>query len=57
LFTIVVRGNIDIRNTQIHDRLLSWHDTGPSIKSGDVKLVLWEGTEKLYFLSKILYYK
>jgi hypothetical protein len=27
-------------NTQIHDHLLSWLDTGTSIKSGGVKLVL-----------------
>jgi hypothetical protein len=26
--------------TQIHDHLLSWLDTGTSIKSGGVKLVL-----------------
>jgi hypothetical protein len=31
---------IDILNTQIHDRSLSWLGTGTSIKSGRVKLVL-----------------
>jgi hypothetical protein len=33
-------GTIDISNTQNHDRTLSWLDTGTSIKSGRVKLVL-----------------
>jgi len=31
---IVERAKIDIPNTQMHDRLLSWLDTGTSIKSG-----------------------
>ena len=37
---IVERGKIDIPNTHIHDRLLSWLGTGTSIKSGRIKLVL-----------------
>ena len=31
-----------IPQTQIHDRLLSWLGTGTSIKSGGIKLVLWD---------------
>ena len=33
---------IDTSNTQIHDRSLYWLDTGTSIKSGGVKIVLCE---------------
>jgi hypothetical protein len=36
----IERGNIDITNTQLHDRSLSWLGTGTSMKSGGVKLVL-----------------
>ena len=35
-------------NTQIHDRSLSWHGTGTSIKRGRVKLVLWAQTSPLH---------
>jgi hypothetical protein len=35
---------MDTLNTQIHDRPLSWFGTGTSIKSGEVKLVLWAQT-------------
>ena len=38
---IVERDKIDTTNTQIHDRSLSWLDTDTSIKTGEVKLVLW----------------
>jgi len=31
---------IDTPNTHIHDRTLFWLGTGPSIKSGSVKLIL-----------------
>jgi len=34
------RGKFDTRNTQIHDRAHFWFDTGTSINSGGVKLVL-----------------
>jgi hypothetical protein len=38
--TIVERVKIETpNNTQIHDRSLSWLDTGTSITSGGVKLV------------------
>ena len=37
---IIKRGKIYTSSTQIHDHLLSWLDTGTSIKSGGVKLVL-----------------
>ena len=33
--------------TQLHDDSLSWLDTGTSIKSGRVKLVLWAQTSSL----------
>ena len=36
----VERGNIDTPNTQIHDRSLSWLDSGTSIKSGGVKCLM-----------------
>jgi hypothetical protein len=36
----VERGNIDTPHTQIHDRSFSWLDTGTSIRSGVVRLVL-----------------
>ena len=36
---IVERGKIVTPNTQIHDRSLSWLDTGTSITSGGVKLL------------------
>jgi len=39
---IVERDKIDTPCTQIHDGSLSWLDTGTSIKSDGVKLVLWE---------------
>jgi len=42
----VDRNKIDSRNTQIYDRSLSWLDTGTSIKSGGVKLVLFDQTEE-----------
>jgi hypothetical protein len=35
---------MDTLNTPIHDRPLSWFGTGSSIKSGEVKLVLWAQT-------------
>jgi len=35
------RDKIDTTNTQIHDRSLSWLGTDTSIKTGEVKLVLW----------------
>jgi len=35
------RGKIHTPNTQIHDRSLSWLETGTSIKSCWIKLVLW----------------
>jgi hypothetical protein len=35
------RGKIDTPNTQIHNRPLSWLRTGTSIKSGRVKIVIW----------------
>ena len=38
---IVKRYKIDTPNKQIHDISLSWLDTGTSIKSGRIKLVLW----------------
>jgi hypothetical protein len=38
---IVDKEKIDTPNTQIHDCSVSWLDTGTSIKSGGVKLVLW----------------
>jgi len=31
---IIESGKIDAPNAQMHDRLLSWLDTGTSIKSG-----------------------
>ena len=34
----IERGNIDITNTQLHDRSLSWLGTGTSMKSVGVKL-------------------
>jgi len=37
---IVERDKIDTRTYKIHDRSLFWQGTGPSIKSGGVKLVL-----------------
>jgi hypothetical protein len=37
---IVARDKIDTPNTQIHDNSLSCLDTGTSIKSGGVKLIL-----------------
>jgi len=33
-------------HTKIHDRTLSWLDTGTSIKSSRVKLVSWTKTNK-----------
>ena len=38
---IVGDDKIDTPNTQIYYLSLSWLDTGTSIKSGGVKLVLW----------------
>ena len=38
---IVDIGKVDTPNTQIHDFSLSWLDTGTSITSGRVKLVIW----------------
>ena len=38
------------RGTSLHDRLISWHGTGTSIKSGGVKLVLW--TQRTYLGNK-----
>ena len=35
--TIVKRNNIDITNTRIHDRSLSWLGTGTSMKRGGIK--------------------
>jgi hypothetical protein len=32
---------IDIRNTHIHDRSLSWLGTDTSMKNGRIKVVLW----------------
>jgi hypothetical protein len=32
------RGKIDTSRAQIHDRTLSWHGTGTSVKSAGVKL-------------------
>jgi hypothetical protein len=32
---------IDIRNTHIHDRSLSWLGTDTSMKNGGIKVVLW----------------
>ena len=37
---IVERDKIDIPNTQIHTRSLTWLGTGTLINSGEVKLVL-----------------
>jgi hypothetical protein len=37
---MVERGKINILNIRIHDHSLSWLDTGTSIKSGRVELVL-----------------
>jgi hypothetical protein len=37
---ISARGKIDTPNTQVHDRTISWLDTGTSIRSGRVKRVL-----------------
>jgi hypothetical protein len=39
---IVERGKIDTTKTHVHDRSLSWLDTGTSITSGGVKLVLFK---------------
>jgi hypothetical protein len=41
---LILKSNIKIDTscTQIHDGSLSWLDTGTSIKSDGVKLVLWE---------------
>ena len=36
---IVDRDKIDTPDTQVHDRALSWLDTGTSITSGSVKLL------------------
>ena len=36
---IVERVTFDIPNTYIHDRPLSWHSTGTSVKCDSVKLV------------------
>jgi hypothetical protein len=41
---LVERGTIDALNKQIHDCSFSWLDTGTSIRSGGVKLVLWTQT-------------
>jgi gamma-glutamylcyclotransferase (GGCT)/AIG2-like uncharacterized protein YtfP len=38
---IILRGKIDSHYIQIHDRSISWLDKDISIKSGEVKLVLW----------------
>ena len=42
---IVERRKIDTPKTQIHDLPLSWPDTGTSIKSAGVKLVLFIQTK------------
>jgi hypothetical protein len=44
------RGNIDTPITDIHDRWLSWLGKGTSIKSGEVKLVLWAQIQNMYLL-------
>ncbi len=38
------RGKMFTPNTRIQDNSLSWLGTGTSIKSGGVKLVLWDHT-------------
>jgi hypothetical protein len=35
---------LDTPNIQIHDQSLSWLGTSTSLKSGEVKLVLWDQT-------------
>jgi len=42
------RDKIDIINTQIHDRSLSWLAIGISIKNGGVKLVLCVQTSPIF---------
>ena len=44
---IILRGKIDNHYIQIHDRSISWLDKDTSIKSGEVKLVLWAQTSSL----------
>jgi hypothetical protein len=39
---IIERGKIDTSNTQIHDRSFSVFGPGTSMKSGRVKIVVWE---------------
>ena len=53
-FTIVETGQhrysiLPAHKTHIilHDRVMSWLDTGTSIKSGGVKVVLWAETSLL----------
>jgi len=36
---ILERSKIDTPNIQIHDRSMSWHGSGTSIKSDEVELV------------------
>ena len=43
------RGKIDTSNTHIHDRSLSWLDTGILIRRGGIKLVLWGKTSPTPF--------
>ena len=46
------RGKIDTLNAQIHDRSLSWIDTGMSRKSGAVKLLKkWCGNAGVFDIS------
>jgi hypothetical protein len=44
---IVERGKTNTGNTQAQRRSLSLIDTGTSIKSGGIKLVLWTQTSSL----------
>jgi hypothetical protein len=44
---IVEKIKFDNLNTQIHDRSLSRLGTGTSIKSGGIKLILWNQTSPL----------
>ena len=49
--------------TQIHDRSLSWLGTGTSIKSGEIKLILWTFAELVitnfcnYLVIEVVKYK
>ena len=42
--------SIDAPNTQIHERLLSWHGAGASMKSDKAKLVLLDRTKPVVII-------